>query len=134
MSAQIPRPINGFTLLLLAGGLALTLADHAAVAEDCLKAPNSSAPANSHWYYHTDRTQQRQCWYLRTSNDPSQPGAVPTTADAAIAPSSHSVSPAPYSLASFKDFMAQRGGAKLSDQEIEKLYAEFLEWNRGIKN
>jgi hypothetical protein len=28
----------------------------------------------------------------------------------------------------------QHGGAKLSDQEVEKLYAEFLEWNRRAKN
>jgi hypothetical protein len=38
------------------------------------------------------------------------------------------------SFASFKDFMAQHGGAKMSAQEVEKLYAEFLEWNRRAKN
>jgi hypothetical protein len=40
----------------------------------------------------------------------------------------------PYSLASFKDFMAQHGGANLSNQDIERLYAEFLEWRRRAKN
>jgi hypothetical protein len=30
--------------------------------------------------------------------------------------------------------MAQHGGARLSDQDVEKLYAEFLEWNRRVKN
>jgi hypothetical protein len=41
---------------------------------------------------------------------------------------------APYSLASFKDFMAYRGSTNLSDKDIEKLYAEFLEWSRHSKN
>jgi TRAP-type uncharacterized transport system substrate-binding protein len=38
------------------------------------------------------------------------------------------------SLAGFKEFMAQRGHAKLSQEELAKLYAQFQEWNRGIKN
>lgn len=38
------------------------------------------------------------------------------------------------SLAKFKDFMAQRGRANLSPQELETLYAQFLEWNRRAKN
>ena len=38
------------------------------------------------------------------------------------------------SLASFKDFMAQRGHINLSQEELEKLYAQFLEWNRRTKN
>ena len=36
----------------------------------------------------------------------------------------------PYAGSGFKDFVAQRGGAKLSDEDVEKLYAEFLEWKR----
>jgi TRAP-type uncharacterized transport system substrate-binding protein len=38
------------------------------------------------------------------------------------------------SLASFKDFMAQQGHTNLSQEELEKLYAQFLEWNRRAKN
>jgi hypothetical protein len=136
MSAQIPRPIGiiGFAFTLLVGCLAMSLPDHAAGADDCLKAPSSPAPAKAHWYYRTDRAQQRQCWYLRAANDTSQLATVPNAPVTAIAASSHSATSSPYSLASFKDFMAQRGGAKLSDQEVEKLYAEFLEWKRGAKN
>jgi hypothetical protein len=40
----------------------------------------------------------------------------------------------PYSLAMFKDFMAHRGSANLSDKDVEKLYAEFLEWNSHANN
>jgi len=39
-----------------------------------------------------------------------------------------------YSLASFKDFMAHHEGANLSENDLEKLYTKFLEWNRHAKN
>ena len=133
MSAQTMRPTrNAFAAMALVWGLAFSVSSNSAVAGDCLAAPNSPAPANSHWYYRTDRTQQRQCWHLRATNEPSQLAAVPSAPDAAIAAPSQSAAAGPYSLASFKDFIAQRGGAQLSNQEIERLYAEFLEWHRSV--
>ena len=38
------------------------------------------------------------------------------------------------SLSSFKEFMVRQGHADLSQEELEKLYAQFLEWNRHVKN
>jgi TRAP-type uncharacterized transport system substrate-binding protein len=38
------------------------------------------------------------------------------------------------SLPRFKDFMAHQGHANLSQEELEKLYVQFLEWNRRAKN
>jgi len=38
------------------------------------------------------------------------------------------------SLAAFKDFMARQGRVNLSPQELENLYAQFLDWNRRAKN
>jgi len=38
------------------------------------------------------------------------------------------------SLPSFKEFMAQQAHANMSEQELEKLYVQFLEWNRRAKN
>jgi hypothetical protein len=35
-----------------------------------------------------------------------------------------------YSLASFKELLAQHGGANRSEKEIEELYVQFQEWNR----
>jgi hypothetical protein len=32
--------------------------------DDCIEAPNSQPPQGSHWYYRTDRVNQRKCWYL----------------------------------------------------------------------
>jgi hypothetical protein len=33
-----------------------------------------------------------------------------------------------------KDFMAQQGHTNLSQEELAKLYAQFLEWSRRAKN
>jgi hypothetical protein len=137
MPAQIPGPIGAiaFASVLLASGLAVRVPANTALAADCLTAPNSSAPPNSHWYYRTDRIQQRKCWYIRADTEPSEQRAAQTAREAPVVRSSQSGSAAvPYSLASFKTFMAQHGGARLSDQDVEKLYAEFLEWNRRAKN
>jgi TRAP-type uncharacterized transport system substrate-binding protein len=38
------------------------------------------------------------------------------------------------SFAKFKEFMVQQGRANLSQEELEKLYAQFQEWNRRSKN
>ncbi|HXX04452.1 MAG TPA: hypothetical protein VEJ37_08960 [Xanthobacteraceae bacterium] len=38
------------------------------------------------------------------------------------------------SLATFKDFLASQGRSNLSPQELERLYAQFLDWNRRAKN
>jgi hypothetical protein len=34
-------------------------------ADDCLAAPNSTAPKGSHWYYHINRATRQKCWYVR---------------------------------------------------------------------
>jgi hypothetical protein len=92
-------------------------------------------PPNGHWYYRTD-SQQRKCWYLRGADiAPSKQAPQPDARHAPTAkPVESEAAASPYSLASFKEFMAQRGGAKLSDQDVEELYTAFLKWNRRLKN
>jgi hypothetical protein len=36
-------------------------------ADNCLAAPNASAPKGQHWYYRTDRQKGRKCWYLHAA-------------------------------------------------------------------
>jgi hypothetical protein len=137
MSAQIPSPITtvAFAFALLTSGLAAGVPAKTAFAVDCITAPNSSVPPNNHWHYRTDRTHQRKCWYLRADNEPSEQRAIQVAHQPPSAKQPQSIaSGGPYSLASFKEFMAQNGGAKLSDQDVEKLYADFLEWNHRAKN
>lgn len=128
MPARIQRSIGSIAVVsalsvsifgasLLAGG---------AAAADCLAEPNSAAPENSHWYYRTDKTTQRKCWYLRAGDNAAQQQVL-RTAQAAPAAGAHS-------FADFKNFIAQRGNAKLSDADVDKLYAEFLEWRRNGGN
>ena len=38
------------------------------------------------------------------------------------------------SLSKFREFMVQQGRPNLSQEELEKLYAQFQEWNRRAKN
>lgn len=133
MSAQISRPIGSiaFVSTLLASGFGVSLLTGTARAADCLAAPNSPAPQNSHWYYRIDRSQQRKCWYLHAADGLSRHVAERTASAASPA---NSVPAASYSLASFKEFMTHRGNANLSDKDIEKLYAQFLEWDGHANN
>src|SRR5262249_2620269 len=137
MSAQISHPIVTFAYAfgLLALGSAISIPANKTFAADCLAAPNTSTPPNSHWYYRTDRTRQSKCWYLRGDNEsPEQKVAQAGRESPAVKPSQPVSTAGTYSLASFRVFVAQNVGTKLSDREIEKLYAEFLEWNRRTKN
>jgi len=131
MSAQL-RPIAtiAFASALLAFGVPANIA----FAVDCLTAPNSPAPPNGHWYYRTDRMQERKCWHLQTDNGQSEQGVVQTAREAPAKPSQSVATAGPYAGPGFKDFVAQHGGTKLSDEDVEKLYAEFLEWRRRTKN
>ena len=133
MSAQL-RPIRtiAFASAFLASGLGVNVPAKIAFAADCLTAPNSPAPPNSHWYYRTDRTQERKCWHLGTDNGPSEQGAVQTVREAPVKPSQSVAASVP--SPGFKDFVAQHGGVKPSDQDVEELYADFLEWKRRAKN
>lgn len=134
MLAHISRPIAVlvFTSALLALGT-FTLPD-TAFAADCLTAPNSSTPPNGHWYYRTDRTQQRKCWYLGVDNSNSAHRSLPATGEAPSAHQSQPASVPTYSRESFKEFITQKTGTSPSDQDVDRLYAEFLEWNRKAKN
>jgi hypothetical protein len=134
MSAQISRPIGSiaFVSVLLASGFGVSLPTSTAHAADCLPAPNSPSPQNSHWYYRTDRSQQRQCWYLRAADGPSQ--QVPEQTASGAPPANSVRAASSFSLASFKEFMTHRGSTNLSDKDVEKLYAEFLVWNSHANN
>ena len=112
MSAQLARSIAilGFLSVLLVSCAAAVL-QTAVLPSDCLTNP-TFRPPHSHWYYRTDPANQRKCWYLR----PDRQASVPP------------------SLASFKEFMAQRATGTLSDQDVERLYDELMEWRQGAKN
>jgi hypothetical protein len=49
---------------LLVWGVGIGVPTNPARADDCVAAPRTTAPTGSHWYYHTDRTKRRKCWFL----------------------------------------------------------------------
>src|SRR5262249_1458972 len=103
-SGRILRLIASIRVVvpLLVSGLTFGVHDSAR-ADNCLTAPNSSAPQGSHWYYRTDRANQRKCWYFRAPDDPAQQPTAQATSEAApAAQSRQSTNPsagAPMSIA-----------------------------------
>jgi hypothetical protein len=133
MVAQVRLPIGSIAVVFALQIAILGVAGHAGAAQaaDCLAAPGPSTPSNGHWYYRTDPTTQRKCWYLGTVNSGSVGGPSPEQA-AKITQSAPAS--ATHSLADFKAFMTHRGMANLSDQDVTRLYAEFLAWRRRSEN
>jgi hypothetical protein len=60
-------------VVLSIGGL--TVSGRDAVADDCILKPNAPSPQGSHWYYRTDRVNNRQCWYLRSDDGQALQGS-----------------------------------------------------------
>ncbi|MBN9603115.1 MAG: hypothetical protein J0G33_09305 [Afipia felis] len=89
-------------LSVFVGGLTPSLAQQqpapapqaAAAADACQASPKGAAPQGKHWYYHTDRSAGRKCWYLgevgmktTTSAAAKHKPAPPAEADTDAAPS-----------------------------------------------
>jgi hypothetical protein len=125
--------VIAFASALLTSPLLVSVSAKSAFAANCLTAPDSAPPANSHWYYRTDRTEQRKCWYLRGDKESQEQSGL-QTARTIPEPLSSVSAPGAFSLQSFKNFLAQQEGTKLSDREVERLYADFLEWNSRTRN
>ena len=90
ISVQIPRPMGSIALVALVWWCAgVGVPTNTAAADDCLIAPNSPAPAGSHWYFRTDRAKQRNCWYLHAPDQPPQPAAAQAISDAP--PATHTI-------------------------------------------
>ena len=79
MSTQPPRARAAIAAILMFGG-GVTLRGSSARAENCLSAPNFTAPPGKRWYYRVDHATQQKCWYTRETG---QAAERPT-------PSSHS--------------------------------------------
>jgi hypothetical protein len=85
------RPFSLFALVLLT---IISIVPTAAPfdfarADDCLAAPNSTAPKGSHWYYHLNRATQQKCWYVRSSEKRPQGVTARTMSTTAAMPSTN---------------------------------------------
>jgi hypothetical protein len=64
--------------------------------DDCLAAPNASAPPGSHWYYRFDRAAHRKCWYVGAQGAKVRRAAAappPAAARAPVAPPADATAP-----------------------------------------
>jgi hypothetical protein len=85
---------------LVASGSAFAAPDAAApaataAATECLAAPKSETPPGGHWYYRTDRSTKRKCWYVGD--------ASAKTSKVATAKPSRPAAPKPEAAAREKD-------------------------------
>lgn len=92
MSGQIiPMRSIALAVPLLMWGIGIGVPTTPAHADDCAAAPRSAAPAGSHWYFQTDRTKRRKCWFLSPTGQAGQhriarrPSAAKTAARASAA-------------------------------------------------
>jgi len=76
-----------FAVLAAVVGLGAGPGVDSAYAQDatCLASPNGPAPAGTHWFYRTDPTTQRKCWYTRSPEQAAQ--GAPTETPSSQAPS-----------------------------------------------
>lgn len=127
MSAQIPRPIGTIAFASTLASALVAVPANKAFAVDCLASPNLPVAPNTHWYYRTDSTQHK-CWHLQTDTGSSEQAAAQTPRELPAKPSQTIVGAGPYTGPLAGQFAAQHGGTKLPDQDVDKLYAEFLAW------
>jgi hypothetical protein len=76
-----------FVLLLIVSGVTILAPFDFARANDCLPAPNSTAPKGTHWYFSLDRSTQKKCWYVRSSETQPQHARTQTNSAPVPAPS-----------------------------------------------
>ena len=97
----------------LFAGIALTATSlSAAPADDeCLAKPKGVAPAGKHWYYNTNRSTQRKCWYLDDAGEKTvavTPRKQPAPAPASNADSSRPISMQPPATDARAEFVEPR--------------------------
>jgi hypothetical protein len=86
MPSRTARIASVVFVNILAGLPIMTMARGETAAPDtCLSAPKGEAPAGSHWRYHIDHVNKRNCWYLRLE-DGSVSQAVPQNSTTAPLP------------------------------------------------
>jgi hypothetical protein len=88
MSEQIRARLTSFFPAVLLIGLAFALSDQAAAADECATKPDGVAPQGSHWYYRTDRSNGKKCWFLGPESAKAQlPARQAATSPARLPPS-----------------------------------------------
>lgn len=107
MPRRTAKFASALFVTILAGVPIATMAQsEPATGEDCLSGPKGETPAGSHWRYHIDHINKRNCWYLRRDG-----GAV-----SQVVPQNSPPAPSPVAKPSIVDAHAElRGRPGLED-------------------
>ena len=98
MPSRTAKFVSAIFVNILAGLLLATAAcGEPAAADGCLSTPWGDAPAGSHWRYHIDHVNKRNCWYLRNES-----GGV-----SQVSPQNSSATPPPPAKPSVADARAE---------------------------
>ncbi len=85
----MPERANSLKSAFAAGTLAavviLGLDKTASAAADCLENPDLRITQPGRWYYHSDRTQSRKCWYFQPAETAAPEATAPAPAPAPAA-------------------------------------------------
>jgi hypothetical protein len=77
----MPERANSVASAFIAGAVAaaalLGLNRTASAAAECLESPDLRITQPGHWYYHSDRTQNRRCWYFEPAEEATANAAAP---------------------------------------------------------
>lgn len=85
MPGRTAKFVSAIFVTVLASAPLVTLArGEPATADNCLTSPQGDTPPGSHWRYHADHINKRNCWYLRREDGQVQ--ALPQTSAPAPAP------------------------------------------------
>ena len=99
MPGRAAKFVPAIFVNILAGLLLTTVASSEPVTtEGCLSAPWGDAPAGSHWRYHIDHANKRNCWFLRRDGGGALSQASPqnnTAAPQEITPPAPAAPPPP---------------------------------------
>src|SRR5579862_9004728 len=105
MSRRAARIASAIFINILAGLPFVMIARAETVtAENCLLNPKGETPPGSHWRYHIDHVNKRNCWYLR-SEDGSVAQAAPQPSQST--PSQPAPTPQPPAKPSLADARAE---------------------------
>jgi len=140
---NLPKLAVSATTAVVWGALCIAMVPPgpAAAADDCAAKPNGVPPQGFHWYYQTDRVNNRKCWrQLRVSETGAAiipPAAKASQASARMqeVPRAPQVAAKPVTEGrAFFDPKPARGTSSLTEAQRDALFQEFLEWERTRRN
>lgn len=141
---MLPKFAVGATTAAMWGALCIAMmpSGPAAAADDCAAKPGAPPPQGFHWYYQTDRVNNRRCWRLLRVSETGAPILPPTARSSQASARMPQEAPTAFMTAvkpstdarAIPDSKPARAASSLSEAQRDVLFQEFLEWERMRRN